>query len=119
MLLSGLPSAVRCGSGSGRLGETKLGVHAATGAVGFLNLQVGQAAPLTGAPGGQLGPHGAQLLEQGGVWDKGDDISLESSYTAGSVYVGVESFLGPIFLGYGMAEGGHDMFYLQLGTTFQ
>ncbi|TNI57715.1 serine protease [Aeromonas media] len=58
-------------------------------------------------------------LEQGGVWDKGDDISLESSYTAGSVYVGVESFLGPIFLGYGMAEGGHDMFYLQLGTTFQ
>lgn len=57
-------------------------------------------------------------LEQGGVWDKGEDISLESSYTAGSVYVGVESFLGPIFLGYGMAEGGNDMFYLQLGTTF-
>lgn len=58
-------------------------------------------------------------LEQGGVWDSGADISLESSYTAGSVYVGVESFLGPIFLGYGMAEGGHDMFYLQLGTTFE
>ncbi|USV57210.1 patatin-like phospholipase family protein [Aeromonas encheleia] len=58
-------------------------------------------------------------LEQGGVWDSGKDISLESSYTSGSVYVGVESFLGPIFLGYGMAEGGHDMFYLQLGTTFE
>jgi len=56
---------------------------------------------------------------EGGVWDKGRDISLESSYTSGSVYLGVESFLGPIFLGYGMAEGGHDMFYLQLGTTFQ
>lgn len=58
-------------------------------------------------------------LEQGGVWDSGEDISVESSFTAGSVYVGVESFLGPIFLGYGMAEGGHDMFYLQLGTTFE
>lgn len=58
-------------------------------------------------------------LEQGGVWDKGEDISIESSYTSGSLYMGVESFLGPIFLGYGVAEGGHDMFYLQLGTTFQ
>lgn len=44
-------------------------------------------------------------LEQGGVWNKGADISLDSSFTAGSVYVGVESFLGPVFLGYGMAEG--------------
>jgi NTE family protein len=58
-------------------------------------------------------------LEQGGVWDKGADISIESSFTAGSVYVGVESFLGPIFLGYGMAEGGNNMFYLQLGSTFE
>ncbi|MGL5974088.1 MAG: patatin-like phospholipase family protein, partial [Aeromonas sobria] len=58
-------------------------------------------------------------LEQGGVWNKGEDISLESSFTAGSVYVGVESFLGPIFLGYGMAEGGNDVFYLQLGSTFE
>lgn len=58
-------------------------------------------------------------LEQGGVWDKGEYISIESSFTGGSVYVGIESFLGPIFLGYGMAEGGNNMFYLQLGTTFE
>ncbi|HHQ4773422.1 TPA: patatin-like phospholipase family protein [Aeromonas veronii] len=58
-------------------------------------------------------------LEQEGVWDKGADISLDSSFTAGSVYVGVESFLGPVFLGYGMAEGGNNMFYLQLGSTFE
>ncbi|QTL95480.1 NTE family protein RssA [Aeromonas jandaei] len=58
-------------------------------------------------------------LEQGGVWDKGEDISFDSSFTAGSVYVGVESFLGPVFLGYGMAEEGNGVFYLQLGTTFQ
>ena len=53
------------------------------------------------------------------MWNSGRDISVESSFTAGSVYVGVESFLGPIFLGYGMAEGGNDMFYLQLGSTFE
>ncbi|MGL4932753.1 MAG: patatin-like phospholipase family protein, partial [Aeromonas sp.] len=58
-------------------------------------------------------------LEQGGVWNKGADISMESAFTAGSVYVGVESFLGPVFLGYGMAEGGNNVFYLQLGSTFE
>jgi len=58
-------------------------------------------------------------LEQGGVWNKGGEISLDSSFTAGSVYVGVESFLGPVFLGYGVAEGGNNMFYLQLGSTFE
>ncbi len=58
-------------------------------------------------------------LEQGGVWNKGADIGREGAFTAGSVYVGVESFLGPVFLGYGMAEGGNDMFYLQLGSTFE
>lgn len=58
-------------------------------------------------------------LEQGGVWNKGVDISMESAFTAGSVYVGVESFLGPVFLGYGMAEGGNNVFYLQLGSTFE
>ncbi|MFM5438982.1 patatin-like phospholipase family protein [Aeromonas enteropelogenes] len=58
-------------------------------------------------------------LEQGGVWNKGKDIGMGSSFTAGSVYVGVESFLGPVFLGYGMAEGGNDVFYLQLGSTFE
>lgn len=58
-------------------------------------------------------------VERGGVWNKGEDISLESSILAGSVYVGIESFLGPIFLGYGMAEGGNDVIYLQLGSTFE
>ncbi|MGN5139052.1 patatin-like phospholipase family protein [Aeromonas sp. 164P] len=58
-------------------------------------------------------------LEQGGVWNKRADIGREGAFTAGSVYVGVESFLGPVFLGYGMAEGGNDMFYLQLGSTFE
>ncbi|MGL5598153.1 MAG: patatin-like phospholipase family protein [Aeromonas sp.] len=58
-------------------------------------------------------------LEQGGVWNKGADINLKSSFTAGSVYAGVESFLGPIFLGYGMAEEGNSVIYLQLGSTFE
>ncbi|MGL4250232.1 MAG: patatin-like phospholipase family protein [Aeromonas sp.] len=58
-------------------------------------------------------------IEQGGVWNKGSEIGFDSSYTAGSIYIGVESFLGPIFLGYGMAEQGNDVLYLQLGTTFE
>ncbi|PJG59863.1 patatin-like phospholipase family protein [Aeromonas cavernicola] len=58
-------------------------------------------------------------LEQGGVWEKGEEISMATSYSAGSLYLGMESFIGPIFLAYGMAEGGEDMLYLQLGSTFE
>lgn len=58
-------------------------------------------------------------LEQGGVWDRGHDINFESSYTAGSLYLGSETFMGPVFLGVGSAEGGNHVIYLQLGTTFR
>lgn len=58
-------------------------------------------------------------LEQGGVWDQGHDIRFETSYTAGSLYIGSETFLGPIFFGVGAAEGGSQSIYLQLGSTFR
>ncbi|WP_318463194.1 patatin-like phospholipase family protein [Photobacterium leiognathi] len=54
-------------------------------------------------------------LEQGGVWDKSSDVSWGSSISAGSVYVAVDSILGPVYLSYGLAEGGQSAFYLSLG----
>jgi NTE family protein len=56
-------------------------------------------------------------LELGNVWqdraDFGDDL-----ISAGSVYVGLDSFLGPLYMGYGLAEGGHGSFYFILGRVF-
>ncbi len=54
-------------------------------------------------------------LEHGGVWDKSSEVSWDSAVTAGSVYVAVDSILGPVYLSYGLAEGGQNSFYLSLG----
>ncbi len=37
---------------------------------------------------------------------------------AGSAFLGVDSPLGPVYLGYGYAEGGTDSLYLFLGRSF-
>lgn len=57
-------------------------------------------------------------LEQGNVWDRYEDIELGNSLTAGSIFVGADTPIGPIYLGYGMAEGGHESLYLYLGKLF-
>lgn len=55
-------------------------------------------------------------LERGGFWRDRSQASWNSMITAGSVFVGVDSFLGPIFLGYGRAGNGADSFYLTFGS---
>ncbi len=57
-------------------------------------------------------------VEAGNVWDKKTDITYESFIYAGSVFVGTNTYLGPIFLAYGQAEGGHRSVYLFLGQRF-
>jgi NTE family protein len=56
--------------------------------------------------------------ELGGVWRNRDNISLESSIFAGSLFVGVDTVVGPVFLGYGHAEGGNNGIYLFLGKPW-
>ncbi|MGF1834575.1 patatin-like phospholipase family protein [Photobacterium sanguinicancri] len=58
-------------------------------------------------------------FEQGGVWNAYSQIDANSLITAGSVFVGVDSVLGPIYFAYGMAEGGERSFYLTLGNTIK
>ncbi|KRG70114.1 patatin-like phospholipase family protein [Pseudoxanthomonas dokdonensis] len=58
-------------------------------------------------------------LEMGGFWDSRDQIDSNSLIGAGSVFLGAETFLGPVFLGYGRAETGHDSFYLTFGSLLR
>jgi NTE family protein len=58
-------------------------------------------------------------LEWGGYWARRSDVELGDMMLAGSAFVGVQSFLGPIFLGYGRAEGGADSFYLTFGSLLR
>ena len=57
-------------------------------------------------------------LEAGNAWATRGDISASSLITAGSLFVGAETYLGPLYLAYGRAEGGHQSLYLYLGHKF-
>ncbi len=57
-------------------------------------------------------------VEAGNVWQSKDDISDSSAIFAGSIFLGVNSVLGPVFLGFGQAEGGDSSFYFSLGYLY-
>jgi len=57
-------------------------------------------------------------LEAGGIWDTRRQIGA-NLIGAGSVFVGVDTLLGPIFLGYGYAQGGHNALYLTFGSLLR
>jgi NTE family protein len=55
-------------------------------------------------------------LEAGNVWQSRSDISLNSLIVNGSLFAGLDTYFGPLFLAAGIAEGGQSSFYLFLGT---
>ena len=52
------------------------------------------------------------------MWDETRDMGLNDLIVAGSAFIGLDTPLGPVYLAYGHAEGGHDSAYLFLGQTF-
>ncbi|MEZ9337559.1 patatin-like phospholipase family protein [Vibrio splendidus] len=59
-------------------------------------------------------------IEHGGVWSN-NDLSIDEApmFTAGSVFAGVDSPLGPIILAYGRTEDNYDSVYLIIGTSYK
>ena len=57
-------------------------------------------------------------LEIGNVWDSRRDISFQSARRQGSVFLGLDTLLGPVYLGSGFDDEGQSAFYLFLGRTF-
>lgn len=58
-------------------------------------------------------------LELGGYWNNRSEVGFGDLQRAGSVFVGADTFLGPVYLGYGRAEGGRDAFYLTFGSLLR
>ena len=54
-------------------------------------------------------------LEAGNTWRNSSAVSLIDMYTAGSVFVAADTWLGPFYVAYGLASGGQRSFYLYLG----
>jgi NTE family protein len=57
-------------------------------------------------------------LEYGNVWDNRRDISARDSILGGSIWVGVDTPIGPVYAGYGRSEDDVGAFYLFLGRIF-
>lgn len=57
-------------------------------------------------------------LEAGNVWDTSHAIGSGSLRKAGSLFLGIDSPLGPLYLANGVAQGGHQSLYFFLGKAF-
>lgn len=55
-------------------------------------------------------------LEAGNVWQSRDEIDAGSLIFNGSVFAGLDTYLGLLFLGAGISEDGDSSFYLFLGN---
>lgn len=53
-------------------------------------------------------------LEYGGVWEDKDDFG-DDPIAAGSLFLGADTPIGPVYLGFGVAEGGHNAAFFRLG----
>ncbi|HEU0224688.1 MAG TPA: patatin-like phospholipase family protein [Steroidobacteraceae bacterium] len=54
-------------------------------------------------------------LELGNVWQRRSDMDLDSARTNGALFLGFDTFLGPVYLAAGFDEEGGRSFYLLLG----
>jgi len=57
-------------------------------------------------------------LEAGNVWNRYDDINADNTTTAGSIFIGADTFLGPLYLAFGANDDGETALYFNLGQTF-
>ncbi len=55
-------------------------------------------------------------LEIGNTWQNRDDIKLDNALINGSLFSGLDTFIGPVYLAVGFGEGGETSYYLSVGS---
>lgn len=55
--------------------------------------------------------------EYGGVWEDKNDIG-DDGIASGSLFLGADTPIGPLYVGYGYAEAGHNAIFFYLGRPF-
>ena len=58
-------------------------------------------------------------FEAGNVWDDRRDFGMNDLIYAGSVYMGIDTPLGPVFLGYGRSNEDRSAVYLNFGSLIR
>jgi NTE family protein len=57
-------------------------------------------------------------IEYGNVWQDSSDIALDDGIFNGSLFLGADTPIGPLYMGLGLAEGGKHSLFLYLGPAF-
>ena len=57
-------------------------------------------------------------IETGNAWNDYHDVNLHNSIFSGSVFIGADTFLGPVYLAFGVADDGEQALYFTLGKSF-
>ena len=55
-------------------------------------------------------------VEAGNVWQSRSQMSLDTALVHGSLFLGANTYIGPLFLAAGFGEGGESNFYLFIGA---
>lgn len=100
---------------------------------GFLNLSGYKVGELSGQHYGLLSlayqrriyqskffpTYAGAAFQMGNTWEDKDDIKFADMISSGTLFVGTDTPIGPLYLGYGVAEGSNDgAAYLFLGQPF-
>ena len=57
-------------------------------------------------------------LETGNVWQRTEDISWDNTILAGSLFLGFDTPIGPLYIGYGRTDTDREGAYVYLGPRF-
>ncbi len=57
-------------------------------------------------------------LEAGNVWNRYEDINGDNTTIAGSLFIGADTFIGPLYFAFGANDDGETALYFNLGQTF-
>lgn len=58
------------------------------------------------------------LLEAGNVWNNKSDVSLDDLHNSAGLFVGADTFLGPVYLGYAVGDDDQSAAFLYIGQIF-
>jgi NTE family protein len=82
------------------------------------NLGLARAVYMRNLTTGLVSTYAGASLEAGNVWDQRSDIGFDNLRFGSSLFLGADTFIGPIYLGYGYADGGFGALYLMLGRPW-
>ncbi len=82
------------------------------------NMGLARAIYLRELRAGLVNTYAGASLEVGNVWDKRSDIRFDELRVGSSLFLGADTIIGPLYLAYGLADGGYDALYLFLGRPW-